>query len=430
MVDLIGSIRKLRLKTWKQFLLLSVLFLILAGCGGGIQPVTSGSSAGLNNAPPATISVTLTAEQAQLIALLASPDNKNRESAVDVISRNPDPVYVDALVAALNDTDDIVVGYDIDILTRIGEPAVDPLIRSLEIQNPKVMRSATQILAAIGDPRAIPYIFALVSNSDSDVQNSAIFALQLFGNQVVEPAIDQLKNDSAAIRAGSAAVLGTSRDNRSIDPLIEVLKDEDVNVRRAAAISLGLYTDPRIVEPLIALLNDPSAQVRAAAASSLQTADARAAEPLMQALQDPDAEVRAMAAQSLGHLADPRAIDPLLEAIKDENETVMTQAVNALLWYGEPIAERLNAALDDERGLKLLTIDYPFFFSKGVAGTKEIIIKALNDYGDVNMAEAFLNSGNQELADAADHWAGMNGYHIESKPLKPGESRQTWNGTP
>ena len=54
----------------------------------------------------------------------------------------------------------------------------------------------------------------------------------------------------------------------------------------------------------------------------------------------------------------------------------------------------------------------------GQPGTEEALVSLLaKGWGDVDMAECFLNSGNPTLARATEEWAAANGYSITQLPL-------------
>jgi len=126
-------------------------------------------------------------------------------------------------------------------LSRIGEPAVEPLIRELENDYPNVRIAAAQALSRIGEP-------------------------------AVEPLIRELENDYPNVRIAAATALGSIRDPRATQPLIDVLFDDEVSdVRAAAATALGWKeVDKPIVLALRGALHDEDPLVRRAAGNSLK----------------------------------------------------------------------------------------------------------------------------------------------------------------
>jgi hypothetical protein len=64
-----------------------------------------------------------------------------------------------------------------------------------------------------------------------------------------------------------------------------------------------------------------------------------------------------------------------------------------------------------------------------IIGKKEIIpdlIRILNTYGEVSLAETYLNCGNDELGEAAETWASEHGYSVSYSG--GGSSAASWGG--
>lgn len=110
----------------------------------------------------------------QLIAALHDPDAAVRQCAALGLRRHPDWRAVAALAAALSDLDPLAARLAGDALSAIGAEAVPVLIELLSSENPPgaagAFQPATRLgalraLAAIGDPRAIPVLFAALDGS-------------------------------------------------------------------------------------------------------------------------------------------------------------------------------------------------------------------------------------------------------------------------
>ena len=62
--------------------------------------------------------------------------------------------------------------------------------------------------------------------------------------------------------------------------------------------------------------------------------------------------------------------------------------------------------------LEIVAGAYGFFIRKGEANSEPILIMALNEYGFREMAQDFLNCGNNVLEEAATEWAEKHRYTI------------------
>jgi len=105
-------------------------------------------------------------------------------------------------------------------------------------------------------------------------------ALARVGEPAVQPLIRALKTKD--FRRGALMALGMTGDARAIEPLTEALKDEDIVLRIIAAVALGKIGDARVIEPLTQALKDEDEGVRTGAKNALEKIKARAKPPLPQ----------------------------------------------------------------------------------------------------------------------------------------------------
>jgi HEAT repeat protein len=167
-------------------------------------------------------------------------------------------------------------------------------------------------------------------------------------DQSISDLITALQKDSAHDRQRAAIAMGSSGDPRAVDPLIEALNDADDFVRSFAATSLGNIGDPKAVDPLIKALNDRHLLVRRSAAKALGALeDQRALNPLIGALNNEHYMVRRAAAIALGKLGDTGAVDALIETLHDEDIYIRNGAAIALMDMGESAIPLLVKSLSD-----------------------------------------------------------------------------------
>jgi hypothetical protein len=106
-------------------------------------------------------------------------------------------------------------------------------------------------------------------------------------------------------------------------------------------------------------------------------------------LSSPDAQTVSNAADALAKIRDPRVIKPLAAALQDKNNNARYSVVMALIKLGDRSVEPL-------------------------------LISALYEFGDVGMANIYLNCGNDQLESAAITWGESNGYSIRTGGSSPG----------
>ena len=404
----------------------------------------------------------------QMIANLSNPDASIRKTAADKLGRIKDPRAVEPLIVALKDDRDPTVRTSAaEALGTIGTPAVEPLIAALKNKDAEVRWRVVESLGKIKDPNAVePLIAALRGDRDERVRREAAEALaDIRDPRAVEPLIAALKDREWDVRANSARGLGWGDDPRAFEALLVALTaDKDPGVRISAAEALGETRDPRAIEPLIgAMKNDFELPLSlndlmgSSVAESLSEIGAPAVEPLIATLQSAGPNSRLYAALALCKIRDPRAIEPMIVALKDSDTKIQMQAALALASIGKPECQlsdyyfsdsqaypqwraaqilgeisdpRVVSALLEawnQRDTEVIAKAYVFFIEQGQPDSAGRLIAVLSEFGYGLMAEDFLNSGNENLAEAARGWATNHGLSIipvgETKSVKWGSKR-------
>ncbi len=246
---------------------------------------------------------------------------------------------------------DLIEKKDWKKLVQIGEPAVEPLIKVLEDDCSTVRSGAAKVLKKIGwkpsdEKEQVAYLIA-----QRDWRE-----LVRIGEPAVEPLIKVLGDEDGWDRYGEAEALGKIGDTKAVEPLIKLLDDESERVRIIAAWGLDKIGNSRAVELLIKALEDDRSTVRSGAAKILvnkgwKPSDEKeqvayhiakkyweelvrigkpAVEPLIKVLGDEDRWVRYGAAEALGKIGDAKAVEPLIKVLGDEDKWVWEAASEAL----------------------------------------------------------------------------------------------------
>lgn len=162
--------------------------------------------------------------------------------------------------------------------------------------------------------RSEAYRFARAFYGSPSIWFRALEFLSKIGRPAVEPLIQDLKNENPDVRSRAAKELGRIRDNRAVKPLIAALEASQVlDVQSAAAEALGDIKDARALRPLIAVLTNPkrSNATRSSAAAALGKIGRPAVEPLIAALSDGDRHTQLFAIKALHALNNRRATNAL-----------------------------------------------------------------------------------------------------------------------
>lgn len=232
-------------------------------------------------------------------------DVRTRASGIIAMGKAGDRNAIKSLVAILENTEEIdwLRGCAAIALGRLsGEEVIDPLLNALEDESMVVARAVISALGDVRSRRTVPFLKKMMEDSEKEELHAAAIAVlgETGGSEIVPTLVAALKSPNNRVRVRAVMALGELRIEKAVVPLIGLLKDSDELLRAAAASSLGLIGDKR------------------------------AAETLIKALSDPAESVRAIAASSLGCLGESRAVPALEEAMDDESITVRRQAAAAL----------------------------------------------------------------------------------------------------
>jgi HEAT repeat protein len=193
----------------------------------------------------------------------------------------------------------------IRIFGKIGEPAVMPLIDSLDSRDKEVTKLTIRIFGDIKDSRSVKPLVAMLNRDDYNVRNDACESLGKIADTMAFGEVSLRMADSVEVVRKSAAVaLGRMKDERAIPYLVRGMSDPHFGVRMASANSLVEIGQPSV--PSLLLLLD------------------HAQEPTMN-----------LAIECLGRLKSREAVLLLLEKLKADDWSTRAFAVEALCEIGD-----------------------------------------------------------------------------------------------
>ncbi len=325
-------------------------------------------------------------------AVLQEGDNDARLAAVEELGTIGTDKATKALISALQDADGSVRARAVALLgQRKAEEAVDALAVALSDEDYAVQSNAAAALAAIGSDDAMDALIAALQDEDVFVQMYA------------------------------AETLGNAGEVRAVESLIPLLQSGDYGVRSAAVTALGDIGDERAVDALIVLVE---AGDNAAITALGRIGGEKAVTTLIDLLYADDPDLQEKAAEALGE-AGSEAVERLI-AIVDDTEGPRFYAAAALGMTDDPLAEeRLNEAFD-QGDLFIVTGAVDFFIRKGQESSEEVLIEALDAYGDAALAGKYLNSNNTALENAARNWASTHGYMVTTFVYSGDASSASW----
>lgn len=276
--------------------------------------------------------------------------------AAGVLTRLGKPA-IGPLIEVLDSPNRLRRGNAVMILGEIGgEDVLAPLIDVSTDQDPEVRGLASEGLGRTRHPQAIDALLARLNDAETSVRVTTVGAIGHFFSErengqpevdrfqlmkLVNALIETSRDADERVRQQTVWLLPMTRVSNVVPALVARLDDDNETVAVLAAEGLGELGDPQAVMPLIQSLDRQSRNqyIRLQAAQALgQLGDLRAVRPLISLLQNEEAYVRRDVATALGQLGDRRAVEPLIARLQDSDHQVVDAAALALGDLGDPQA--------------------------------------------------------------------------------------------
>ncbi|MEK6346993.1 MAG: HEAT repeat domain-containing protein [Burkholderia sp.] len=258
--------------------------------------------------------------------LCADPAAEVRREAALALAAWEQHDAVDALCAALLDTDDGVREAAAQSLSELKKPASGATLRRwAERPEPFVVRAVLRGLRELRYADAWQPALAALDSADAGVRLEAVAVLGWLKDARALPRLAALATGDAEaeVRRAATGALGFGADADSAQALLAALADAAWQVREAAATTLGRLRAKAAVAALEHALDDPYWQVRLRATGALGLIGERGSGPkLAVLLAHAISNLRKEAALALGELRDPAALDALRAALDDADPEV------------------------------------------------------------------------------------------------------------
>jgi len=260
---------------------------------------------------------------------IANPDPGVRRVAAEILGNLSVPRATEALVTALNDSDDDVRAASLRALARAkASPALLEVSIRLHDPEPEVRLQAIEALRELTSYAhgLTTHIRPLLDDPDSAVRARAAVALLRVGPH---PEARDMLRQMAALgeveeRVQAFTALGDWGDSEACELIATELSDAHAPpaVRRAAASALACCDQAHALGPLVEALSADERSVREAVASALGQIGLPALQPTVDALHNPETERGALLA--LEGLPAAQAANSIRRFIRDR----ITSALN------------------------------------------------------------------------------------------------------
>jgi len=217
-----------------------------------------------------------------------------------------------------------------------------------------------------------------------------------------------------------------------IKPMLSAMSHPDPDVRIKVAEILVSIGEPAI-EPLTDTLSAHNADKSRIATEVLVSMGSDAVDSLIPGLEHPSDAVKNGVADVLGKIGDQEAVEPLVNALTDwPIRQTAANALDALEWKPESPEEKVHyllakvqkdaavpqwqtvreVLLKNLRSGKRRSTNYAVraLLETGGENICPELISILENEGTIFMAEAYWDSKDPQLMDAAEKWADVHGY--------------------
>ena len=243
-------------------------------------------------------------------------------------------------------------------LVRIGDPAVDPLLRALNQNSHWISARACNPLSKIRSEKAVDGLLGALDNAKLD-DRIRRYILQSLGNvaseRVLDPLIQHLGHEDWAIRCAVLRSLGQIGGETAEEAAIGALTDKERYVVESAITVLGQMTSTRAPARLIEILEDREGMGRIKISRALVEIGEPSIDAIVSSLRnDMDREICWHLVWALGRINSDAAIEPLVQALKSRNWMVRNEAAVSLVRINSglstrPLRRLLESGRDDSR---------------------------------------------------------------------------------
>ncbi len=146
---------------------------------------------------------------------------------------------IDDLIQQLGSTDEFEREEALGELQIRSDEAFDSLVEALNNRNKNIRMYAAQVLGYIADERAIEPLIGALEDNHKFVRREASTALTRIGEPAFEPVLKLLKHENWRVRGEAAWILGSMKKPEAIEPLEELLDDESGYVKAGAKSAIA-----------------------------------------------------------------------------------------------------------------------------------------------------------------------------------------------
>lgn len=348
-----------------------------------------------------------------LIASLEDEHLAVRETAEQLLISLKDRDIVEQLIPCLSGSSTTTLNYTVEILSQIGDAAIDRILQLLESKNHDIRKFGCDIL---GQLKYEECVYELIDLLNDPHVNVAIAAGEALGDikhaEAVPYLMRSLQHQDTWMRCIAAEALGKIGDPRAIEPFISMSPHEDPIVLYTVIKAMGNFHERRVLPYILSILQS-SPMFASSAAQAIENLaqhqgdsiyeDVRHAgvgEYFLKLLSNDNQDVLRSAVIVVGQLQLQQAVHPLGKLLEHNSEDIVNDAVDALIMIGEAGLEEIHVVF--EQNFSLLqseTLDQEGEEEEPPPSAKIPIIRVLGQIGSPQSISLLVRALDESVAD-------------------------------
>ena len=345
-----------------------------------------------------------------LVELLDDEKIAVREAAEEALVGIGGREVVGALIPCLSSTSTTKLNYSVEILSRIGQAAIDLILPLLESRDHDIRKFGCDILGNLKYSDGVYDLIELLNDPHVNVAIAAGEALGKIGNiEAVPYLIRVLQYPDTWMKCIAAEALGKIGDTRAVDPFIEMSAYEDPIVLYTVIKAMGNLEDERVLPYILSILQANSMFAPSAAQAIQHLATLRGksvyeqvkaagvSEHFVGLLISENPEVLRSAIRLVGHLQLKDAVHPLGRLLDHTNEDIVEEVTSALVRIGTLGLEEIHSVF--EQIFPSLQPDAPVQETEPPPSAKIPIIRVLGEIGSRDSIALLIKALDPKIAD-------------------------------
>lgn len=159
---------------------------------------------------------------------------------IDLLGTIGDKKAIPTLIKCLSDPEESIRDDATWSLKELGSPCYNQVLPLLSSDDIHLVCAAVQILPAVDAKKGVPAVIPLFSHPDDEVYDTVFSSLVRLNTPPVDELVSHLQSDSVQVLFGILNVLANSKDTSAIEKITPLKEHPDTDVSETAEWAIGL----------------------------------------------------------------------------------------------------------------------------------------------------------------------------------------------